>query len=261
MGIDFEIVAYRGTPLSVDRLAKLIARYTPYAELFRHASAANVKSPLAPDLHMIAFYDDERGGGDGDDDDDNGDDGDDGDSKPQTAAPPPKRGLFISESALAAARESAAQGGSLADVVRQAWSLARGAVRDMPPAPPAPVTESEPGGDDSNCAELARELSRGGEAFLLGYGDHSGTGIYAQFRDGALVVPASVDDIYGERDDYTSWPSQQWSRALGKKVDLDKVVARYFPKAKAPPLHRVERPERAIPFDADRYSMGISESM
>jgi hypothetical protein len=137
--------------------------------------------------------------------------------------------------------------------VKQAWSVVRAAVQTMPSQ-----VDSE---TETSCAELARELSRGGEAFLLGYGDHSCIGIYAQFRAGELVVPASIDKIYGEHDDYAGWPSQQWSRALGKTVDLDKIVARYFPDAISPPLCRVERPKRTIPFDADRYSLGLSESM
>lgn len=251
MGIDFEIVAYRGKPASVERLAELIARYTPYAELFRHAIAAEVKSPVARDLHMIAFYDDQRG------DSDDGTDATEADSD----ARPAKTGLFFPESTLAAARASAANGGSLADAVQQAWSLARGAIHEVP-AKPASATEAQSGSEtETSCAELARELSRGGEAFLLGYGDHSCTGIYAQFRDGELVFPASIDDIYGEHDDYTAWPSQQWSRALGKTVDLDKIVARYFPGASVPPLCRVERPKQPIPFNPDRYSIGVSESM
>jgi hypothetical protein len=251
MGIDFEIVAYRGKPASVERLAELITRYTPYAELFRHAVAAEVKSPVARDLHMIAFYDDQRG--DSDDDTDAAD--------ADSDVRPAKAGLFFPESELAAARESAANGGSLADVVQQAWSLARRAIHDTP-AKPGPATEAQSDSEtEESCAELARELSRGGEAFLLGYGDHSCTGIYAQFRDGELVFPASIDEIYSEHDDYTAWPSQQWSHALGKTVDLDKIVARYFPDASEPPLCRVERPKRPIPFDADRYSIGISESM
>src|SRR5215813_10172852 len=107
MGIDFEVVAYRGKPASVERLAELIARYTPYAELFRHAIAADVKSSVAPDLHMIAFYDDQRGDSDAAD--------------AHSDARPVTPGLLMPESALTAARESAAEGGSLADVVKQAW--------------------------------------------------------------------------------------------------------------------------------------------
>jgi len=250
MGIDFEIVAYRGKPASVERLAELIARYTPHAELFRHAIAAKVKSPIARDLHMIAFYDDQRGGSDDDAD------APDADSD----ARPAKTGLFFPESELAAARESAAKGGSLADVVQQAWALARRAILEMPAK--APGTEDQSDSEtETSCEELARELSRGGESFLLGYADHSCIGIYAQFRDGELVFPASIDEIYGDHDDYIAWPSQQWSHALGKTVDLDKIVARYFPDASAPPLCRVERPNQPIPFDADRYSIGTSESM
>src|SRR5262245_41365366 len=97
MGIDIEIVAHRGKPASVERLAERFARYRPYAELFRHALAAEGKSPVARDLHMIAFYDDQRGGS-GD-----GTDAADADSD----ARPPKTGLFFPESALAAACESA----------------------------------------------------------------------------------------------------------------------------------------------------------
>ncbi len=246
MGIDFEIVAYRGKPASVERLAELIARFTPYAELFRHTSAADVKSPVARDLHMIAFYDDQRGGSDDTD-------AADADSH----ARPAQTGLFVPESALAAARESA-NGGSLADVVKQAWSLSRAALHEES----ARASEAESDCEtETSCAELARALSRGGEAFLLGYADHSCIGIYAQFRDGELVFPASIDEIYGEHEDYAAWPSQQWSHALGKAVDLDQIVARYFPDASEPSLCRVERPMQPIPFDSDRYSIGISESM
>jgi hypothetical protein len=251
MGIDFEIVAYRGRPASLDRLAELIARHTPHAELFRHAIASEVKSQIARDLHMIAFYDDRRG--DSDDDTEAADA--DSDARP----------VYFSESMFAAARDSAANGGSLAEVVQQAWSLARGAIHEMP-ANPARATESESESEsesepEASCAELARELSRGGEAFLLGRADHSCIGIYAQFRDGELVFPPSIDEIYGEHDDYAAWPSQQWSLALGTTVDLDEVVARYFPGASVPPLCRVERPKQPIPFDAARYSIGVSESM
>lgn len=250
MGIDFEVVAYRGKPASVERLAELMARYTPYAELFRHAVAAEVKSPIARDLHMIAFYDDRRS--------DSTDEADAADVDSEVR--PAKAALFFPESALAAARKSAANGGSLAELMQQAWSLTRRAIVEKP-AKPAPSTEAQSDREtEESCAELARELSRGGEAFLLGYGDHSCTGIYAQFRDGELVSPASIEEISGEHDDYTAWPSQQWSHALGKAVDLDEIVARYFP-ASGPPLCRVERPKQPIPFDADRYSIGLSESM
>jgi hypothetical protein len=251
MGIDFEIVVYRGKPVPVGRLAELIARHTPYAELFRHAIAAEVKSPIEGDLHMIAFYDDQGGGPD--------DDMDAGDA--DSDAQPAKTELVIPDSELATARESLANGGSLADVMQQAWSLAGGAIHDMP-AQPASGTEAQPGSEtEPSCAELARELSRGGEAFLLGYGDHSCTGTYAHFRDGELVFPASIEEICDEHEDYIAWPSEQWSHALGKTVDLDNIVARYFPDASTPPLCRVERPNQPIPFDSDRYSIGISESM
>src|SRR5262249_59403183 len=60
---------------------------------------------------------------------------------------------------------------SLADVVKQAWSLTREAIQEMP-AKSARATEAGSQSDsetEMSCAELARELSRGGEAFLLGY--------------------------------------------------------------------------------------------
>jgi hypothetical protein len=251
MGIDFEIVAYRGKPASVEQLAQLIARHTPYAELFRHSIASDVASPLAPDLHFIAFYDDQHG---------ESHEASEGVSDEDSRAPAPKPRLYFRESGLAAIHASAAKGLSLADVVKQAWSHLRQEYQTRPAVTRVTTADAD-SETETSCAELARDLSRGSEAFLLGYADHSCTGIYAQFRDGELVLPASTQEIYGEHEDYMAWPSQQWSRALGTTIDLDQIVASYFPDARVPLLYRVERPSEPMYFNADRFSIGLSESI
>lgn len=249
MGKDFEIVVYRGTPASLAELAALIQRFTPYAELFRHSVASKLKAPLAPDLHCIAFYEDATG--DGDDEDDEEDH--DGDGATASAGK-----AYYSESMLEQVKSSTGGDRSLAALVQSAWSATRAAARPTR----QPGDDADDSSEESDCAALARELSRiGGEAFLVGYGDHSCIGIYAQFRNGAIVSPDSLDDVYAEHDDYVGWPARQLSAALGTTIEIDELAELYFPDASQPPLYRPDRPTRAIDFDPDRYAMGLSESM
>jgi hypothetical protein len=264
MGMDFEIVAYRGKPLSTAEIANVVARFTPYADLFRHSTASELKKPLVPDLHCIAFY--EQVDGDSDDEDEDDDTELEKPHLPSSAtASAPK--VFASDALLEAARGADGSHRSLASVIQAAWSHARATAptRDDASEPrrgePA-VPSTSDATDESDCPGLAREISRiRGEAFLIGYGDHSCIGIYAHFRNGELVSPDSVDNIYAERDDYTSWPAKQLSAALGKQVETDQLAQLYFPDARKPPLYKVERAKRAIAFDPDRYMMGLSESI
>jgi hypothetical protein len=249
MGKDIEIVAYRGEPISIATLADSIRRFTPYADFFRHAVAANVAAAPASDLHCIAFYD-RVSGAEHDDEDDEDKDSD----RDEAASSPP--GLYFSHSKLEEMKDAAARGASLSSIVQGAWTLVREAHDSKKPsvASQSPVEPDAPG--------LARELSRMcGEAFLVGYGDHSCTGIYAHFRHGELVSPKTLDEVYAEHDDYTAWPAEQWSAALGEKVEIDSLVARYFPETAAPPLYQSDQPAKPIAFDPDRYVMGLSESI
>jgi hypothetical protein len=248
VGKDIELVAYRGEPMSIEVLADLISRFTPYADFFRHSVASNVAAPLVPDLHCIAFYERVSEAGEHDPDDDGEHEA------PRKAASSPR--LFFSQSKLDELKDAAASGASLSSIVQGAWKIVHEAhVSTKPSAASARPAEPDAPG-------LARELSRiGGEAFLVGYGDHSCTGIFAHFRNGELVNPKSIDEVYAEHDDYTSWPAKQWSTALGASVEIDSVAARYFPEAGAPPLYEPDEPMKPIEFDSNCYVMSLSESM
>jgi hypothetical protein len=254
MGKDIEIVAYRGEPASIANLADLISRFTPYADFFRHSVASSVEAPPAPDLHCIAFYDRVSGAREHDDEDDDEERETDKDEAPRKASS--SLGLYFPQSKLDAMKDAAASGASLSSIVQQAWRSVHEAHDSRRPSAPSatPVEPDAPG--------LVCELSRiCGEAFLVGYGDHSCTAIYAHFRHGELVNPKTLDEVYAEHDDYTSWPARQWSAALGEKVEIDGIAARYFPETGAPPLYECDEPTKPIEFDSDYYVMGLSESM
>jgi uncharacterized small protein (TIGR04563 family) len=234
MGMDIEIVAYRGRAVSNAKIAALISRFAPDTEWFRHGVASAARKPILPDLHCIACYESVRR---------------DDDAKPKG------QGLYFSESMLRDLRQRA--GGpdrSLASLVQAAWAGVREEIRKQP-AKPTPAVETTPA-----AVAIARELGKlCGEAFLVGYGDHSCTGIYGQFRDGELVAPAAERDVYREHDDYTTAPARAWSAALGRKVTIDDAVRAYFSDDKQPPLRAVDKPTRAIPFDGSRFRMTLVE--
>ncbi|HEY1552046.1 MAG TPA: hypothetical protein VGG28_29670, partial [Kofleriaceae bacterium] len=133
MGKDLEIVAYRGPAVADRVIVELVSRFAPETAWFRHATAT-----IIDDLRCIAFYEAVHG------DDD-------------------AAGLDFPESTLRAVDPDA----SLSSIVQAAWKMTREQVRTQPAKPaPAPTPEGAVG--------IARELSkRGGDAFVVGYGDHS----------------------------------------------------------------------------------------
>lgn len=244
MGKDLEIVAYRGAALADATIADLVHRLAPHVALFRHSVAAGVRAPVLSELRCIAFY--ERVGRDGA-------------QEPSPNAPAAH--LFFSESMLANAKREAAAGGSLASVVRAAWTMIDEAEKRFSDVE---TNASEPANARRTSADgavaVARELSRiAGEAFLAGYADHSGIGIYARFLEGELVFPTSPADVYAEHDDYVGATELAWSSALGGPVRFDAVVAQYFPDEAEPPLFAAEAPASAIPFDASQYVMTLAD--
>ena len=103
--------------------------------------------------------------------------------------------------------------------------------------PAKPEREPAPAAD----VAITRELSRlCGEAFLVGYADHSCIGIYGQFRKGELVVPATEREVHSDRD-YLTAPSRAWSAALGREITIDEVVRRLFPRDRAAAAPRRRR--------------------
>ncbi len=230
MAKDFELVAYRGAALPDARIIELVQRHAPDVELVRHVPASAAREPIA-DLHCIAFY--------------------------ERVAPSPSKSYF-SESMIPR-RDT---GGSLASLVQHAWSQLRADVVARPKREPA--TDRDDRDDDAAADELApaaalaRALSETCEdAFLVGYGDHSGIAIYARFVRGELVEPASRADIYADADDYVAEPARAWSRALGRTVGIDDVASAYFHDGAMPGLLA---PDVApVAFSADRFVMTLAE--
>jgi uncharacterized small protein (TIGR04563 family) len=198
MGRDYEFVAYLGPALSDEQVDRLVSDAVPRCEHFRHSLGpsawADDPSAALADLHCIAIYEPVLG-------------------RPGRAFP---------EDKLETMRELAARPDrSLSEVVQGAWTL----MRDE-------LARSNTGAvvsDDANpMLELARRLSAGDrEAFWLSRGDHSCVGGYARFRDGTLIEPSSIADVYTATD-YVGGPERQWSTALAASVTLDDIVARYF---------------------------------
>jgi hypothetical protein len=234
MGIDIEIVAYRGRALSDATIRELVSQFAQETEWFRHSIASAVRKPLLDDLHCLAFYDDVRG-----------------EPVDKAADPSPSSKLYFSETKLREIREAGERGGSLASLVQAAWKATREEMRKLPAKPahePAPAAD----------VAIARALSKlRGEAFLVGYADHSCVGIYGQFRKGELVVPATEREVHSDRD-YLAAPSRAWSAALGRKITIDGVVRAYFPETAQPPLHAVGE-ARTIPYDGNRFMMTLVE--
>jgi hypothetical protein len=232
MGKDFELVAYRGEALPDARIIELVQRYAPDVELLRHVPASAAREPIV-DLHCVAFY--------------------------ERVAPVTSKSYF-SESMIPRGEA----GGSLASLVQHAWSQLRADVVARPKREPAIDRAADDDADVPADAELgpaaalARALSEScDDAFLVGYGDHSGIGIYARFVRGELVEPASLADIYADADDYVAAPARAWSQALGRTVAIDDVAGAYFHDGAMPALLA---PDAApVAFSADRFVMTLAD--